>query len=243
MTAKVSDLGVAKILNLTSLQVSRMTQTPGTPAYMPPEVMVANPKYDTSVDVFSFGIMMIHIFSGRWPEPQVGQTRIEGGRLIPVTEAERREAFFIMIESDHPLMALIQGCINNDPQQRPHAGEIVSQISWIASQFPAIFANRLEMVREIEANKEEIKALTEDGEKKDRIIKKRENKISSLREEIQTKDKQKIAEMDQLKLFHSNEVEQLRLQVRELNTHRKLMKAENEAEVAELKAKAKALEI
>ena len=186
-----------------------MTQTPGTPAYMPPEVMVANPKYDTSVDVFSFGIMMIHIFSGRWPEPQVGQTRIEGGRLIPVTEAERREAFFIMIESDHPLMALIQGCINNDPQQRPHAGEIISQISWIASQFPTSFANRLKMVREIEANKEEIKALTEDGEKKDRIIEQRESKISSLREAVQAKHKQKIAEMDQLKLFHSNEVEQL----------------------------------
>ena len=31
MTAKISDLGVARILNLTPLQVSRMTQTPGTP--------------------------------------------------------------------------------------------------------------------------------------------------------------------------------------------------------------------
>ena len=31
MTAKISDLGVARILNLTPLQVSRMTRTPGTP--------------------------------------------------------------------------------------------------------------------------------------------------------------------------------------------------------------------
>ena len=88
MIAKISDLGVAKILNLTSLQVSHMTQTPGTPAYMPPEVMVANPKYDTSVDKFSYGIMMIHMFSGKWPEPQIGQTQIEGGKLNSVTEAE-----------------------------------------------------------------------------------------------------------------------------------------------------------
>ena len=42
--AKISDLGVARILNLTPLQVSHMTQTPGTPAYMPPEVMVAIPN-------------------------------------------------------------------------------------------------------------------------------------------------------------------------------------------------------
>ena len=33
MTAKVSDLGVARILNLTPWQMSHMTSTPGTPAY------------------------------------------------------------------------------------------------------------------------------------------------------------------------------------------------------------------
>ena len=60
-----------------------MTQTPGTPAYMPPEVMVANPKYDTSIDEFSYGILMIHMFSGKWPEPQVGPSHTEpDGRLI-----------------------------------------------------------------------------------------------------------------------------------------------------------------
>ena len=116
MTAKISDLGVARIFNkLTPLQVSRMTQTPGTPAYMPPEVMVANPKYNTSVDTFSYGIMMIHMFSGQWPEPQVGPSRIEGGKLVPVTEAERHEKFFGAIEDGHPLMDLIHRCINNDP--------------------------------------------------------------------------------------------------------------------------------
>lgn len=57
MGAKISDLEVARILNLTPLQASRLTQTLGTPAYMPPEVMVASPKYDTSIEEFSFGIM------------------------------------------------------------------------------------------------------------------------------------------------------------------------------------------
>ena len=70
MTAKISDLGVARIFNLTPLQVSHMTQNPGTAAYMPPEVMIADPKYDTSIDAFSYGILMIHVLSGRWSEPQ-----------------------------------------------------------------------------------------------------------------------------------------------------------------------------
>ena len=114
MTAKISDLGVARILNLPYHQFSRMTQTPGTPAFMPPEVMVAKPKYNTSVDVFSFGIMMVHLLSGKWPEPQIGPIRTEAGRLIPVSEAERREEFLQIIGNEHPLMELIHGCIHND---------------------------------------------------------------------------------------------------------------------------------
>ena len=270
MTAKISDLGVARILNLTPLQVSRMTQTPGTPAYMPPEVMVANPKYDTSVDEFSYGIMMIHMFSGQWPEPQVGPSRIEGGKLIPVTEAERREIFLKATEDGHPLMDLIHRCINNDPQLRPHAGEISRQVSRVASQFPASFANRLEMLRQIEADgkekrtlteegerkenviqeknneilihREEILALTKEGENKDGTIQQKESQISSLREEFRAKEEQKSAEIDRLKLAHSSEVEQLHLQVRDMKTQNQCTKAEFEAEIVELKSKYSALE-
>ena len=83
-----------------------MTQTPGTPTYMPPEVMTANLKYDKNVDVFSYGILMIHTFSGRWPEPQIGPSQVVAGKLIPVTEAERRTNFLQTIGDDHPLMEL-----------------------------------------------------------------------------------------------------------------------------------------
>ena len=239
MTAKISDLGVARILNLTPLQVSRMTQTPGTPAYMPPEVMTANPKYDTSVDEFSYGIMMIHMFSGRWPEPQVGPNRTEAdGRLIPVTEGERREVFLQAIGNDHPLMDLILKCIHNHPKSRAHASEIVERLAEMVLQFPASFANRLDMLQQIHAVEEEKRALTEEGERKDRVIQQNESEIYLHKEEVQTKERQKTAEIDRLKLAHSSEVEQLRLQVRDLNTQSQLVTARMEAELAELKAHA-----
>ena len=222
MMAKISDLGVARILNLTPLQASRLTQTPGTPAYMPPEVMVANPKYDTSVDEFSYGIMMIHMFSGQWPEPQVGPSRIEGGKLIPVTEAERREKFLEAIEDGHPLMDLIHGCINNDPQLRPHAGEIFRRVSRVASQFPAAFANRLDMLRQIE--------------EKDVIIQQKEVRIVTLQQEA----KQKAGELDQLNVTYISEVEQLKLEVRDLNSENKLLIATHKIELAENAAEFKA---
>ena len=137
MTAKISDLGVAKIVDKSPLLVSHMTQTPGTPAYMPPEVMIANPSYDASVDEFSYGILMIHILSGQWPEPRVEPNRVEGNKLVPVSEADRRRKYIEMIGNSHPLMELVLRCINNNPQLRPHSGEIVNQLSELVLKFPA----------------------------------------------------------------------------------------------------------
>ena len=145
MTAKISDLGVARILNLTPLQVTHMTQTPGTPAYMPPEVMVAKPIYDTSVDEFSYGAMMIHVFSGQWPEPQTGPVRTEpNGKMIPISEAERREALLETIGNDHPLMDLILKCIHNHPRSRTRAREIVKRLGEMMLRCSSSFTDRLD---------------------------------------------------------------------------------------------------
>ena len=236
MTAKISDLGVARILNLTPLQVSRMTQTPGTPAYMPPEVMIANPKYDTSVDEFSYGILMIHTFSGRWPEPQVGPNRTEPGRLIPVTEAERREVFLRAIGNDHPLMELILKCIDNHPQTRAHASEIVERLAEMVLQFPAFFANRLEMLRQITQIEEEKRVLNESTKKQANIIKEKEIQFASLMENVQTNEQREAAEVDRLKWIHSSEVEQLQLRIKDLIAENKLLSDELEANSSLLKA-------
>ena len=225
MTAKISDLGVARILNLTPLQVSRMTQTPGCPAYMPPEVMVANPKYNTSIDEFSYGIMMIHVFSGKWPEPQVGPNRTESdGRLIPVTEAERRMAFLQIIGNDHPLMRLVHKCISNHPWARAHACEIVQRLAEMVLQFPASFANRVEMLRHIKVVEEEKRALTE----KNDVIK---NQFSPYREVAQAKE-------DKISLVQSSEIEHLQLQIRDINTSNQLVMDKMNAELTELKSQA-----
>ena len=90
MTAKISDLGVARIVDLSQEAAQRMTSAPGTRAFMPPEVLVDNPDYGLGVDTFSYGIIMIHIFTGQWPTVNVQHACIKGDRLIPYIEAERR---------------------------------------------------------------------------------------------------------------------------------------------------------
>ena len=53
MKAKISDLGVAKIVGGGGNRggMSTMTKTPGTQCYMPPETMVARPRYDIKVNL------------------------------------------------------------------------------------------------------------------------------------------------------------------------------------------------
>ena len=130
MTAKIGDFGMARMLPELD-NISCMTQAPGTFAFMPPEALTVNSIYNTSIDVFSFGILMIHMFSGQWPKPQNDTLRIEHEELIPVGEAKRREVFQA-IGDDHPATELILQCIDNDPQQRPCASEILQQLRRIS---------------------------------------------------------------------------------------------------------------
>ena len=166
MTAKISDLGKAKILlENVSTGRPRMTTNPGSIDFMPPEAFMANPEYDTGIDEFSYGIMMIHVFSGKWPAPQIGQTRIEkingGNRPVPVTEAERRKEFLDDIGKDHPLMDLILKCIENHSLSRARASEIVERLAEMVKEFP-VFANRLEMLNQIKADEGKIDILKEE---------------------------------------------------------------------------------
>ena len=157
MHAKVSDLGVAKILDLTPAQMTRMTVCPGTPAYMPPEALDPRPTYGTTLDSFSYGILMLHVFSGRWPLP--GQPNrvnpLDPTQLIPQTEAERRDEYFQDIGENHPLEQLIHTCLSNHPGHRPNIEEILHEVREVATQFPPSFEDKLVMINQHVSDREE----------------------------------------------------------------------------------------
>ena len=202
MTAKISDLGVARILDLTPVQIEtiKLTPIPGTFAFMPPEVKVANPKYDTSVDIFSYGNLMIHMFSGQWPVPEVGPNRPEpDDRLIPVSEAERREVFLRAIGNDHPLMDLILKCIKNNPKRRPHTEDIVDRLADLVD-CDTSFDNRLEMLMCIQGKRQEIKELHGKLEGRVQEVEQLEDQVRNL-----------IKENERLELAHSKSAELFKL--------------------------------
>ena len=131
LQAKISDLGVAKILNLTPGQMSRMTTAPGTPLYMPPEALRETPMYNTAIDMFSFGVLMIHTLCAEWPTPSE-PTKLDPqnpDQLLAVTEFDRRAKHVEKVGRNHPLVQLIQECLHNNPNNRPDVSTILRKIT------------------------------------------------------------------------------------------------------------------
>ena len=164
MRGKISDLGVAKIFHLSPAQMSRMTRGPGTPSYMPPEALAPNSRYDIKVDIFSYGVMMVHVFSGRWPLPGEAVRVSNEDELIPVSEADRREEYLNDLGHNHPLRELILRCLKNSPIRRPEVAEIVRRVSEAGAQFPPSFANAAEMLQRIQVETNEKNFLRSENE-------------------------------------------------------------------------------
>ena len=186
LSAKISDLGVAKILNQ---QMSKMTACPGTPPYMPPEVFLDEPNYSTKVDSFSYGVLMLHMFCGRWPFPKDVRDIDPHDRtkFIYRTEIERRQPYLNDIPATHPLLPLMRRCLSDHPDGRPDVARILTTVRHLTSQFPPSFRDRVEVFARIKANANEKVVLNE--------------RVSSLLTEIKRKDDQnelQAAEVDSL---------------------------------------------
>ena len=207
MNAKLSDLGVAKILNLIPAQMTQMTQTkaPGTPCYMPPEALTTKPKYTSKIDVYSYGVLIIHTLCGRWPFPgDVFRPDPQNpNAIIPASEVERRAEYLQEIGNEHPLMAVIQQCLSNIPAWRPEAPALLDQVNTILSTLPQQFTNRVEMLQQFEAR---IQTLTAANQSK-------QSEIDSMQSEIDSKQ----SEIDSLTRRNQSEIESLRAEVERLS--------------------------
>ena len=130
MRAKIADLGVARILNITPSTTAKMTMCPGTQTYMPPEALYQGLSYDVGIDCFSFGVLIIHVLSGQWPYPSP-PIRINPvtSALEAVSEYDRREKYIQgVLPKDHPLLMLGRNCLSNDLRMRPQMEDVLKEL-------------------------------------------------------------------------------------------------------------------
>ena len=139
MTAKISDLGLAKVLDLPqdSSSLVPVSHDHGTFAFKAPELLDVPPKCHTSADIFAFGVIMIHLFSGtNYPDPRYQRFTKVDGVLVEISEVERRAPLLEAIGGDHPLITIIKDCIRNEYNKRPHASDVEGKLADMVEQFP-----------------------------------------------------------------------------------------------------------
>ena len=132
LVAKISDLGMAKMIRADSKQTkSRLTTAPGILHFMPPEALEEDdPVYGTPVDVFSFAGITLHLFSEEWPTPNGPKRRDPvTKKLVALSEAQRRQQYLdTMTVEAAVLKEMVMRCLDDDPDQRPPIQEVSKMI-------------------------------------------------------------------------------------------------------------------
>ena len=122
--AKISDLGVAKVIQADSKKTK--TRAPGTVDFMPPEALLRTPEYGPPLDVFSYGGVILHVVNQEWPKPlHYVMTDPKTGKILGLSEVERRQQHMEkMTETPADLRPLVEQCLDNQPSRRPPISDV-----------------------------------------------------------------------------------------------------------------------
>ena len=126
--AKISDLGVAKVIKADSRKT--MTKAPGTVDFMPPEALARCPVYGPPMDVFSFAGIILHTFNQQWPSPtEQVQFDPKTRRRVALSEVERRQQYLDKMTGEaEVLRPLVEECLDDDPAVRPTIATVCERI-------------------------------------------------------------------------------------------------------------------
>ena len=112
LVAKISDLGLAKHVKFTHQQAGSLAGF-GAQDYMPPEVLGQKPpQISPKTDVFSFGVVMLHVATGKPPEVR--------GRIFVDAEKDRRKHHIDLVGENNLFRPLVLKCLS-ECSNRPTA--------------------------------------------------------------------------------------------------------------------------
>ena len=122
---KISDLGLARMVDEADAQGLTATgMVLGTPTYISPEAICDSSSADAKSDIYSLGVTLYHLLSGR--PPFAGRTISDlmrahlAGEHTPLRQ--------VVPQADAQLCKIIESCLALDPKNRPTAGELALQL-------------------------------------------------------------------------------------------------------------------
>nr|GLL18435.1 leucine-rich repeat receptor protein kinase EMS1-like [Ipomoea trifida] len=136
--AHIADFGLARLMDRSHSHVS--TQVAGTMGYMPPEYIYGCMMATTPGDVYSFGVLMLEIATGRRPNfPFAGGDGYEIRLVEWVTNMVSQKRYMEMIDPNLSRESLPENdvinyfaiatmCVSEDPKVRPTMSDVVGML-------------------------------------------------------------------------------------------------------------------
>jgi len=116
--AKISDLGVTKVINADNNRTRTVD-------FMPPESLESNYIHNTPMDIFAFAGIVLHTFNECWPKVQINKSCDSVTR----SEVERRQQYLDKMSGEgEVLRPLVEECLDDDPAVRPTIATVCKKI-------------------------------------------------------------------------------------------------------------------
>ena len=134
--AKIGDLGVSRFVDPNV--ANKLTVGPGNIAYMPPEARYEDPSYTIKLDIFSYGVLIVHTVIGKIPQvytlPKDDHTRAQESGKVELMR--RNKAVHTLMGDKHCLYPLVVRCLHDDPNNRPTTEEVHTTLRQLCGRHP-----------------------------------------------------------------------------------------------------------
>ena len=211
--AKLASLGSAAYIDKRLL-----TTSPGALYAMPPEALENNPVYDHTLDVFSFGCLILHILTGQFPVP-TPQYVPKPGSFVMVSEWDRRASYIEQV-LDNKLISLARHCLEDNPVRRPNMNEVIEEIQHHNKHDPSHGLKRYkdiitleqqlkqkeqeyqqQLVRKEEEKEQEIQKYCNQLQEKDEELQEKERELKEKERELQEKEEELRQSQDAVHIY------------------------------------------
>ena len=159
LQAKISDVGITQMMgNWQQLQKKSAL-------FVAPEIRTDTPKLlstelacQPSVDIFSYGTVVLHTITQQWPEQQLDDDTVRQGDMIQ-TEVQKHQSQINQIATKSKgLNSLVLLCLDNDPNKRPTIIQVSEKLRRWSEKFPVVNKSPIVWQAEVEDATKQVKS-------------------------------------------------------------------------------------